>query len=140
MAIWCARATAALMGLVVLFQLLVAAGAPWGTYTQGGANSGSLPLAGRAFALLSVILLVVMASAILARAGEGPLSNAPRPLITVLAWFTTVYSVMGVVLNLITPSASERSVFAPISAAIAVLVIVVMVSTRKSAGRKVVSE
>ena len=83
-------------------------------------------------AAISCAILVVMAAAILARVGEGPLENAPGRLVTALAWFTTAYSALAVVLNLATQSSSERAVFAPIAIVLFVLVVTAMVGSRRT--------
>jgi hypothetical protein len=64
-------------------------GAPWGEYTQRGGTSGALASSGRLFAAVSCVLSIVMAGAILARAGEGPLQRLPARVVTVLAWVAT---------------------------------------------------
>lgn len=126
----CAMAAACLLGLVAVFQVALVLGAPWGEYTQGGVNPGSLPTGGRVLAAASAVLLLVMAAAVLARVRIGPLRSAPRRLVAVLAWFTAVYGVLGVLLNLATPSARERLVWAPVTAVIAVLVLVAVIGSR----------
>jgi hypothetical protein len=83
-------------------------------------------------AAVSCAILLVMAAAILARVGEGPLENAPQRLVTALAWFTTIYSGLAVVLNLVTQSSSERAVFAPISIILFVLVVTAMIGSRRA--------
>jgi uncharacterized membrane protein YeiB len=70
-----------------------------------------------------------MASAILARVGHGPFRLWPVRMRTVLAWATTVYALVGVVLNLITRSAAERALWAPVSLLLLGLVIFVMATT-----------
>ncbi len=125
-----AVAAACLLGVVVLFQVALVFGAPWGAYTQGGSVHGPLPASGRAVAALSAGLLMLMAGAVLARVGLGPMRSAPRRLVTVLAWFTAAYSVVGVLLNLATPSAKERLLWAPVTGLLAVLVLVAVIGTR----------
>jgi hypothetical protein len=127
-----ARAAAAVMLGVAAFQVALFLGAPWGAYTQGGETEGALDASGRVVAAVSCALLLVMAAAILARVSEGPLENAPKMLVTVLAWFTTIYSGLAVVLNLVTQSSSERAVFAPIAIALFVLVVTAMVGSRRA--------
>lgn len=126
-----ARAAAALLCAVVLFQWALALGAPWGEYTQGGGTVGTLPVSGRVMAVVSSMVLLVMAAGLLARAGEGPLKSAPCRVITVVAWFATIYSGIAVVLNLITPSTKERLVWAPIAIVILVCAVIAMVKTRR---------
>jgi nitrate/nitrite transporter NarK len=73
-----------------------------------------------------------MATAILARAREGPLKDAPGRLVTTLAWFTAIYLALAVVLNLATQSSSERAVFAPTAILLFVLVVTTMVGSRRA--------
>jgi hypothetical protein len=116
---------------VAAFQVALVFGAPWGAYTQGGKTEGALGTSGRVLAAVSCVILVIMATAILGRVREGPLRNAPGSLVTGLAWFTTIYSAIAVVLNLATQSASERAFFAPISILLLVLVVTAMVGSRR---------
>ena len=125
-----ARAAAVLMAGVAVFQVAVVVGAPWGAYTQGGGTDGALGSSGRLLAAISCVILLMMGTAILARVGEGPLKSAPGRVVTALAWFTTIYAALAVVLNLITPSASERAVFAPTTILMFALVVTAMVGSR----------
>lgn len=127
-----ARAAAVLLVGIATFQVALVFGAPWGAYTQGGETEGALDTSGRVIAAVSCVILLVMASAILARVGEGPLKNAPGRLVTALAWFTTIYSAVAVVLNLATQSSSERAVFAPTAILLFVLVVSTMVGSRQA--------
>ena len=127
-----ARVAAVLLVGIAAFQVVLVFGAPWGAYTQGGETEGALDTSGRVIAAVSCVILLVMASAILARVGEGPLKNAPGRLVTALAWFTTIYSAVAVVLNLATQSSSERAVFAPTAILLFVLVVSTMVGSRQA--------
>ena len=127
-----ARAAVVVMLGIAAFQVALVFGAPWGAYTQGGETEGALDTGGRVLAAVSCAILVVMAAAILARVREGPLKNAPRRLVTILAWFTTIYSTLAVVLNLATQSSSERAVFAPTAILLFVLVVTTMVGSRQT--------
>ncbi len=127
-----ARAAAVVMAGVAAFQVALVVGAPWGAYTQGGETDGALDSSGRVVAAVSCAILLVMAAAILARVREGPLKNAPGGLVTALAWFTTIYAALTVVLNLATQSSSERAVFTPIAIVLFVLVVATMVGSRRS--------
>ena len=101
LAVLAARAAAVVMLGIGAFQVALVFGAPWGAYTQGGETEGALDRSGRVFSAVSCAILLVMAAAILARVREGPLKNAPGRLVTVLSWFTTIYSALAVVLNLV---------------------------------------
>jgi len=130
--VFAARAAAVLMVSIAAFQVALVFGAPWGAYTQGGETDGALDTSGRVLAAVSCVILLVMATAILARVREGPLKNAPGRLVTALAWFTTLYSALSVVLNLATRSSSERAVFAPTAILLFVLVVSTMVGSRRT--------
>ena len=127
-----ARAAAVVMVGIAAFHVALVLGAPWGAYTQGGQTEGALDTSGRVFAAVSCAILLIMAAAILARVHQGPLKNAPVKLVTALAWFTTIYSALAVVLNLATRSSSERAVFAPISILTFALVVTTMVGSRRT--------
>jgi hypothetical protein len=64
-----ALATAA----VVVFQVGVAAGKPWGPYTMGGRYPGRLPALMRVAALAQAVFLAVLAAIVLDAAGVGDL-------------------------------------------------------------------
>ena len=132
-----AWAAAALLCVVAAFQAALLLGAPWGEYTQGGGTSGTLTTSGRIAAAVSCVLALGMAGAILSRVGRGPLRRLPVRVTTVLAWFTTVYAVVGVVLNLITRSTAERALWAPVSILLLGLVAFVMVTTHRTHSRSV---
>jgi hypothetical protein len=94
--------------------------------------SGTLDVQGRILAGTSVAILLLMASSILARTGEGPLRGAPPRVVMLLSWLTTIYAALAVVLNLITTSATERAIWAPVSTVLIALIAYVMVTTRPS--------
>lgn len=126
------RVAAAMMLGIAGFQVALVFGAPWGAYTQGGETEGVLDTSGRVLAAVSCAILLVMAAAILGRVHEGPLQNAPGRLVTALAWFTTFYAALAVVLNLATQSSSERAVFGPTAIVLLVLVVTTMTGSRRT--------
>lgn len=126
-----ARIAAVLFVAVAVFQVLVALGAPWGAVTQGGGMEGTLPPVGRGVAVVSAAIVVMMAAAVLARAGLGPLKSAPPLLVTVLAWLTLIYSALAVFVNIITPSWRERALWAPVCVVIFAAVLITMVKSRR---------
>jgi hypothetical protein len=123
-----AVAYAAAAGIVVLFQLLLAAGAPLGSYAMGGAFPGTFPPAMRVSALFQAVLAAGTIAIVLSRAGLAFRSwaGASGPLI----WVVVVLSAVGLVFNLITPSAGERAVWAPVA-------LVLLVSSACVAGIRV---
>ena len=72
-----------------------------------------------------------MANAILGRVGRGLFALHSSRIATVLAWFTLVYSVIAVVLNLITRSSAERALWAPVPLVLLGLITFVMVATHR---------
>jgi hypothetical protein len=98
---------------IVAFQIALAAGAPWGAYAMGGAFPGQFPPAMRVGAVVQAALLVFFALAVLARAGI--IHPAWQRASGWLAWVVVAFSALSLVLNLITPSAGERAIWAPVA-------------------------
>jgi hypothetical protein len=98
---------------VIAFQIALAAGAPWGAFAMGGAFPGQFPPALRIGALVQAVLLLAMAAVVLARAGVNlpGWSRVSRWLI----WLVVAFAALSLVLNLITPSAGERAIWAPVA-------------------------
>jgi hypothetical protein len=108
-----ARAFAGLTLIVCLFQLALAAGAPWGEFAMGGAFPGVYPPAMRVAAVVQSLILGAAALIVLVRAGLA--LPRWRPASRPLAWAVVALLAVGVILNLITPSGLERLVWAPVA-------------------------
>ena len=104
---------AGLTAVVMLFQLALALGAPWGAYAMGGTFPGVFPPVMRVAALVQIALLAVLALTILARGGVVRVPS--RRAVHILAWLVTGFMAVGVVLNIITPSSMERMIWAPVA-------------------------
>ncbi len=125
-----ARIFITLTTVVVAFQLALAAGAPWGELTMGGAFPGLLPPRMRAVAAAPAVLLSALAAIIAARAGLAfPRWRRPARR---LAWVVVAYTLVGVVLNAATPSARERALWLPAPAVLAACALVVTRAARRS--------
>ena len=113
---------------IVAFQIALAAGMPWGAYAMGGAYPGVFPAALRVAAFVQAALLAVCALVVLARAGValGSWAGASR----VAIWFVVALSSISLVLNVITPSAGERAVWAPVAALMLASSLVVAIRSR----------
>ena len=98
---------------LTLFQLALAAGAPWGEFAMGGAFPGQFPPTMRVAAMIQAALIAGMAMVVLARAGIFFTGWMRR--VRWLIWIVVGYGVIGLVLNLITPSAGERALWAPVA-------------------------
>jgi hypothetical protein len=98
-----------IIAIVVLFQLCLIFGAPWGQITQGGRYQGTLPVGGRVAAALSIPILIFMGASITSAAGLVPnwAGWTAYAAIAVQALSTT--------LNWITPSQKERILWGPIT-------------------------
>lgn len=98
---------------VIAFQIALAAGAPWGAYAMGGAFPGQFPPSLRIGAVVQAAILAGLAGVVLSRGGVAlpSWSKVSRWLI----WVVVAFSVLSLVLNLITPSAGERAIWAPVA-------------------------
>lgn len=104
---------ALLAAVVAVFQLGLAAGAPWGHLTQGGAHAGRLPAGPRATAGASAVLLAGMAVLVLARAGV--LGAGAAHAVGPWAWAAVAVSLATTLANAATPSAKERRTWLPVA-------------------------
>ena len=98
---------------LALFQLALAAGAPWGEFAMGGAFPGQFPPTMRVAAVIQAALIIGMVTIVLVRAGvffAGWVQRARW-----LIWVVVGYGVIGLILNLITPSAGERALWVPVA-------------------------
>lgn len=102
---------AVLLAGVAVFQVALAAGAPWGRMSYGGQAEtvdGVLPGSYRALSAVAVVILLFAAWIVLARAGvvgSGPLSPG---FLRVAVWVVFGYLVLNTVMNLTSSHAGER--------------------------------
>ena len=108
---------------VIAFQLALACGAPWGAFAMGGAFPGKYPISMRIAAIVQSVILAAVALAVLSVAGVVAAPWGPTP--TWVAWGIAALLTVGLILNLITPSAGERRIWAPVVAAMLACCIVV---------------
>ncbi|MEY2759743.1 MAG: hypothetical protein RIR33_3521 [Pseudomonadota bacterium] len=105
------------IGLLGLFQLALAAGAPWGRLAWGGGHE-RLPAALRIGSLVSTVVYAVFATIVLDRAGL----IAVLPSLEVAstgAWIIAAYLTLGIVMNAISRSLPERLVMTPVATLLA---------------------
>lgn len=108
---------AAVLATVVLIaiaavQLVAAAGRPVGRFVWGGQHE-VLPQGLRIGSALSVVLYGGMAAALIAR------STGREGALVVIVWVLVGYFTLGIVMNAVSRSASERSVMTPSCAVLA---------------------
>lgn len=106
-----AQVYALLAGMVILFQVAMILGAPWGHLTQGGFHPGVLPVQQRVMAGASSFLMAGMAFVILSRAGV----LARHGWTGAAIWGVLAMAALGAAMNLVTPSAPERMIWAPVT-------------------------
>lgn len=106
-----------------VFQIAAAAGAPVGAYCWGGQHPGTLPVRLRAGSAASLLLYAAFALVILSKADI--IGLVPEPAATIGTWVIFGYSVLGTVMNGISPSKRERVVMTPVVLALAVLSLIV---------------
>lgn len=104
---------AGLLAVLALFQLALAAGAPWGSLAMGGRFPGTFPPAMRIAALAQVPIYGLMGLIVFARVGLALPGSFEVSRIAI--WAVVGVSALAVVLNLVTPSKWERRLWAPVA-------------------------
>ena len=102
-----------LLGLV-LFQIALAAGAPWGLAAYGG-RSAELPIELRVASGVAAVVWTVAALVVLRRGGVTGWAPMPDAWLAVAVWVLVGLAVVAVVMNAITPCALERAIWLPFS-------------------------
>ena len=113
------NAAVGLLVLVMLLQLLLAAGILPVTMAWGGRNTELTPSL-RFSSLIAIIILCYFAYVIARRSGILG-SEPPSIVIKVLSWLVTVYLVFNTVMNFTSKSQGERWIFGPITLILVVL-------------------
>lgn len=112
-----------LFGIVMVLQLLLAAGILPVTMAWGGRNTELTPSL-RLSSLIAIILLCYFAYMVARR--SGIMGNTPPSiLIKILSWLVSVYLVFNTVMNFLSPSLAERWVFGPITLGILIITLAV---------------
>lgn len=96
----------ALTGIVILFQLGLAAGMPWGAASMGGKYPGKYPPKMRLVAIVNAVILGGMLVIAWVRAGR--VFPELQSISSVGIWVMVVFFALGTVMNAITPSKIER--------------------------------
>ncbi|MEX0970718.1 MAG: hypothetical protein WD046_09780 [Paracoccaceae bacterium] len=96
-----------LLGLLAVFQLALAAGAPWGVAAWGGQNPGRLPRHLRIASLVNIAVFLLAIWALLGALTPGW-----------LLWSLTAFFGLGILMNLISRSRVERLLWTPVATGI----------------------
>lgn len=108
---------------VIIFQIALALGAPWGAYAMGGAVPGRFPTRMRVAAVGQAVLLALLVAIVLSSAGliaVPVLEDLPS-----LIWLVVAFSALSVVLNALSRSAGERRIWVPVATVMLVSSLVV---------------
>ncbi|WP_309710098.1 hypothetical protein [Pseudolysinimonas sp.] len=102
-----------LFALLIVFQLALALGAPWGRAAYGGQTAGVLPVHFRVASAVAVVVWAAVALIVVRRAGLPVWTPLPVSWLPVVVWIVVGLLVIAVVMNAITPSALERAIWLP---------------------------
>lgn len=111
------------LAALAAFQLALALGAPWGRFAWGGQHERELPRSFRIGSAVSIALYAVFAALVLDRAGL--VDVLPDTVSRVGTWVLVGYLALGVVMNGISRSRSERLVMTPTVVVLLACVVVV---------------
>lgn len=112
-----------LSSIVIIFQLCLAFGAPWGEMAMGGKFPGRYSPVLRVGALIQMLILMFMALVVLSRAELA--LNDYFEVSKTLIWIVVVIAIVSAVLNTITPSKKERLLWCPVTIVMAVCAVIV---------------
>lgn len=113
-----------LLTLIIIFQIGLASGAPWGEFAFGGRNKGTLPKHLRIGSVLSSFLYLGISGHLLAQVGVFP-QLLESNLNTLANWSIVGIFSLALVMNIITPSKKERLVWAPVAAVLLVSSVII---------------
>lgn len=104
-------------------QAALAAGAPIGRFAWGGQHD-ILPARLRIGSALSIAIYVLLMILVASKAGVTG-AIAQGPFLDISLWVATIYLTIGVVVNAISRSRSERYTMTPLTAVLAVCFLIV---------------
>ncbi len=130
-----AAVTSAVLFLSVAgFQAVLALGAPLGAHVLGGRYSGTLPRRMRVFSGITALILVGAGLIVLARAGILGWPAGANWLLAPATWVIASFLALNTLGNRTSRSRFERTIFAPTTAALAVLCAYVALTGSDSPG------
>ena len=115
-------ATVGFAGLSV-FQLSLAAGAPFGEAAWGGTTDGTLPTGLRVGSAVSIIVYACAAALVLRRAGFR-VRGVSEKVARIGSWVLVALLTLGALANFLSQSPWERFVFGPFTLALAGLCLI----------------
>jgi hypothetical protein len=119
-----------LFALLIVFQLALALGAPWGRAAYGGQNTGVLPMQFRVASAVAVVVWAAVALVVARRAGLPAWAPLPVAWLPVVVWIVVGLLVIAVVMNAITPSGLERAIWLPFTLLLLASTLTVAITAR----------
>ena len=117
-----------LSGIIILFQLGLTLGMPWGEASMGGKFPGKYPPKMRIVSLINSLILIFIAVIVLVRADI--LLPQYKSISNIAIYFVVGFSAIATILNIITRSKIERKLWAPVATLLLITsIIVAFVST-----------
>lgn len=113
-----AHALTVILGLLAIFQLALALGAPWGRFAWGGQHR-VLPTRLRIGSLVAIVIYAAVV--VIAYDRLGAIDVFPEGFSIVAMWVVVAYFALGIVMNALSRSKPERYTMVPISIVLAIL-------------------
>lgn len=102
-----------LSGIIVLFQLGLTLGMPWGEASMGGKFPGKYPPRMRIVSLINSLIIIFIAVIVLIKADL--LFPHYKSISNIAIYFVVGFSAVATILNTITPSKVERTIWGPVA-------------------------
>jgi hypothetical protein len=99
--------------IVILFQIALALGAPWGNYAMGGKYPSKFPISMRIIAVFQAVVLAFLGIIVLSRSDLAVYQWYEFSHSGI--WFVVAFSVISSIMNLTTRSKGERAIWAPVA-------------------------
>ncbi len=122
-----AIAACLILAALAIFQISLVIGVPLGRYAWGGTQD-VLPASLRVASLSSLVIYALCAIILLDASGITSIIDNEE-MMDVAPWVVAGYFGLSVMLNTLSRSRAERNVMAPVSAVLAVLAVIVAVSS-----------
>ena len=108
------------------FQIALASGKPFGEFAWGGQHK-VLPNKLRIASILSIFIYLAIIVCLVSRSGLYQIIPKGM-LLDTLVWIILAYFLLGIILNAISPSKSERNIMTPISIILSSCVLIIAIA------------
>lgn len=112
------------LGGLIVFQLLLSLGVPWGAAAWGGRHPGVLPVSLRWGSAAAALVLGLAMWMVLARVG-WVFPGSGTLWVKIVMWIFTAYFAFNVVMNVLSKSALEKAIMTPASAILVICLVLV---------------